>query len=103
MKTSCESAAQAASSQTSNVCAGISLDLCKVSHRKALSMAELTFISNLASLSPPERQQIDPVCQGYTGFQELQTLSEKAHLLTARLLVTMVMLHRWPRGVLLSC
>lgn len=53
-------------------------------------MAELTFTLNLASSSLPERHQTDPICQGYTGFQELQTLGEKAQVLTARLLAELL-------------
>jgi len=76
LKTSSEPTAQAAASQTSNICFGISLDFCWASRGKHLFMSQFTSVLNLAAFSPPESQQTQPICGGHTGFQQLQTLSK---------------------------
>lgn len=55
LRTCSEPTAQAASSQTSSIYFGISLNFCQANQGKLLFMSELSLVFNLASFSPPER------------------------------------------------
>lgn len=47
------------------------------SKENSFFMSELSLVFNLASFSPPKRQQTNPIWNGYAVFQELQTLNKQ--------------------------
>lgn len=77
LRTCSEPTAQAASSQTSSIYFGISLNFCWANQGKLLFISELSLVFDLASFSPPERQHTNPIWHGYAVFQELQTLNNQ--------------------------